>query len=187
MFNLLGGHHAHDFDEPIGLLTDCHRRIEKFLEILHRVACAYGEKPLDQQAAAAVRTAQHYFTHAAPRHTADEEESLFPRMKAAAASQGQGCDALVLLHRDHDRADRLHAQVDMLLMMWLSPEAGGSLPPDRLAELTTLLDTLRDLYRDHIHVEEAEVFPLAGKLLSAHEFIAVGEEMRARRGLTPPG
>ena len=24
----------HDFDEPLGLLTDCHRRIEYFLDVL---------------------------------------------------------------------------------------------------------------------------------------------------------
>lgn len=191
MINLLGRNHDHGFDEPIGLLTDCHRRIEKFLELLQRIAHEYGDKPLDAQAADAVRTAQRYFAHAAPKHTADEEESLFPRMKAAAArgevAQGKGCDALARLHDDHEHADRLHARVDALLGAWIDQPGGGTLPPAQAAELATLLHTLRELYRGHIHTEEAEVFPLASTLLSATELTAVGEEMRARRGLTAPG
>ncbi|MCC6228425.1 MAG: hemerythrin domain-containing protein [Phycisphaerales bacterium] len=186
--NILGHAPGHDFNEPIGLLTDCHRRIEKFLEMLQRAAREYGDKPLDTKAADAVRTAQRYFAHAAPKHTADEEESLFPRMRAAAArgrvggAQGTGCDAIARLEGDHAHADRLHAQVDVLLEAWLRD---GSLPPERFAEVGSLLATLRELYRDHIHIEEAEVFPLAGSLLSPSDLSAMGSEMRARRGQTP--
>lgn len=185
--NILGHAPGHGFDEPIGLLTDCHRRIEMFLEVLQRAAREYGDKPLDTKAADAVRTAQRYFAHAAPKHTADEEESLFPRMKAAAArggTHGKGCDALARLEGDHAHADRLHARVDVLLEAWLRD---GSLPPGPAAELAALLDTLLELYRGHIHTEEAEVFPLACTLLTTSELTAVGEEMRARRGLGRAG
>lgn len=185
--NILGHAPGHGFDEPIGLLTDCHRRIEMFLEVLQRAAREYGDKPLDTKAADAVRTAQRYFAHAAPKHTADEEESLFPRMKAAAArggTHGKGCDALARLEGDHAHADRLHARVDVLLEAWLRD---GSLPPGPAAEVAALLDTLLELYRGHIHTEEAEVFPLACTLLTTSELTAVGEEMRARRGLGRAG
>jgi len=50
-------------------------------------------------------------------------------------------------------------------------------------ELVVVLDELPGLYRGHIHTEDTEVFPLAGKLLSDQELSAVGSEMRARRGL----
>lgn len=180
--NILGRAPDHGFDEPLGLLTDCHRRIEKFLELLQRVAREYAGIPLDSGAADAVRTAQRYFAKAAPKHTADEEESLFPRLKAAAAASGTGCDAIARLQGEHAHADQLHAQVDGLLEAWLEK---GSLPTERLAELSALLGDLRELYREHIHIEEAEVFPLAGSLLSASELSAVGSEMRARRGLAP--
>lgn len=188
--NILGRTPDHGFDEPLGLLTDCHRRIEKFLELLQRIAREYDDKPLDAQAVDAVRTAKRYFAHAAPKHTADEEESLFPRMKAAAARGGahaQPCGALARLEHDHEQADALHAKVDVLLEAWLDLPSGGILPPPlppaKAAELTALLHTLRELYRGHIHTEEAEVFPLAGTLLTPNELTAVGEEMRARRGL----
>lgn len=184
-----GQGHDHDFDEPIGLLTDCHRRIEKFLEILQRVAREYSGRPLDAKAADAVRTAKRYFSYAAPKHTADEEKSLFPRMKAAvAAGKTPPCEALARLEDDHQHADAMHARVDTLLGLWLGGsevEGGGAavLPPGQAAELSSLLDSLRELYRDHIRVEETEVFPLAGRLLTAPDLAEMGQEMRARRGL----
>ncbi|MBL9148117.1 MAG: hemerythrin domain-containing protein [Phycisphaerae bacterium] len=181
--NILGHTPDHDFDEPIGLLTDCHRRIEMFLELLQRAVREHAGAPLDTPTAAAIRNAQQYFAKAAPKHTADEEESLFPRLRAAAATQGQDCSAIVRLEGDHEQADRLHAQVNGLLEGWLSD---GSLPAERFTELGTILATLRELYREHIHLEEAEVFPLAGSLLSPTDLSAVGSEMRARRGLRPP-
>ena len=34
----IGGRPEHGFDEPLGLLSDCHRRIERFLGVLAAVA-----------------------------------------------------------------------------------------------------------------------------------------------------
>jgi hemerythrin-like domain-containing protein len=180
MLNILGRSPDHGFDEPLGLLSDCHRRIEHFLELLLKVSDQWQGRALDEHAAEAVHRALKYFAYAAPRHTADEEESLFPRMKAAARARGERTEALERLESDHDRADPLHAQVDRLFNDWLRD---GSLAPEGAAELRGVLATLRELYRGHIHVEDAEVFPLAGRLLSHAELQEVGGEMRARRGL----
>jgi hemerythrin-like domain-containing protein len=180
MLNILGRAPDQGFDEPLGLLTDCHRRIESFLEVLMRVAREYAGRPLDDRGAEAVATARRYFLHAAPRHTADEEESLFPRLRAAAAARGEPCPAVAGLEADHERADGLHSRVDGLLDAWLRDR---TLPAGRSAELRSLLDTLRELYREHIGVEERDVFPLAGRVLSAAELSEVGSEMRGRRGL----
>ena len=72
------GGKTHSFREPTGLLSDCHRRIEMFLGSLVRVA-QLVEKPLDADARTAMETSLHYFREAAPKHTADEEESLFQK------------------------------------------------------------------------------------------------------------
>lgn len=181
--NILGRTPDHGFNEPLGLLTDCHRRIEMFLELLQRAVRDHADPPpapLDTRTAEAIRNAQRYFAKAAPKHTADEEESLFPRLRAAAATQGKDCDAIARLEGDHEQADHLHAKVDALLETWL---CNGSLPAERFTELGSILVTLRELYREHIRVEEAEVFPLAGSLLSPSDLSAIGSEMRARRGL----
>lgn len=181
----IGGHSPdHGFDEPLGLLSDCHRRIERFLEVLTRVAREFQGRELSPQAAEAVRVAQRYFAQAAPRHTADEEESLFPRMRVAAAASGARCDAIERLEGDHSHASTLHARADALLERWLR---GGPLAAPSSAELITVLEQLRELYAAHIRVEDHEVFPLAGRLLSAEAIADVGREMRARRGIPDPG
>lgn len=180
--NILGRGPDHGFDEPLGLLTDCHRRIESFLGILLRVARERRGQTLDPQHAEAVRKAQSYFAQAAPRHTADEEESLFPRVRAASTGGADSLAALDRLHAEHDRADAMHTRVDGLLTAWLRD---GTLPVDRAAELNGLLESLETLYREHIHVEESVVFPLAGRVLSGDDLARVGAEMRDRRGLTP--
>src|SRR5215472_18065664 len=74
------GSKSHSFSEPTGLLSDCHRRIEMFLTTLESVA-SLVDKPLDKQAQTALESALRYFREAAPKHTADEEESLFPRLR----------------------------------------------------------------------------------------------------------
>lgn len=181
MLQILGRTPDHGFDEPLGLLSDCHRRIERFLDVMLRIARDHAGGALPPDAAEAVRKACRYFAHAAPKHTADEEESLFPRMRAAAAAKRQPCEAVERLEDDHERATPLHERVNALFDEWLSV---GSLPPERASELGTLLETLRELYRAHIHTEDSTIFPLAGKLLSAQELAAVGSEMRARRGLS---
>lgn len=183
MLNILGRSHDHGFDEPLELLADCHRRVEKFLDVLCRLARERNGGPLGPGEAEAILGVQRYFGHAAPRHTADEEESLFPRMKAAAEATGRVCPAIVGLQDDHARAEQMHARVDVLLSDWLRD---GTLAGDRAQVLTSLADTLRELYRAHICVEETAVFPLAAELLSAADLSSVGSEMRARRGLRAP-
>lgn len=73
------GAHAHSFSDPTGLLSDCHRRIKMFLGSLQHVAEVI-DRPLTDDARAALESALRYFRESAPKHTADEEESLFPRL-----------------------------------------------------------------------------------------------------------
>ena len=72
------------FDDPIGMLKDCHRRIEHFLNILCTVAERVGDRSLTEEEHSAVKAALQYFHTGGERHTLDEEESLFPRLAGAA-------------------------------------------------------------------------------------------------------
>lgn len=180
MLQILGRSPDHGFDEPLGLLSDCHRRIEHFLGVFERVAREFRNCALSAAAAEAVRTARRYFSHAAPKHTADEEESLFPRMKIAAHARGASCEAVDRLNSDHQEANGLHARADALFEEWLRE---GLLSAPQTQELLELLERLRTLYEAHIRVEDHEVFPLAAELLSAEELASVGHEMRNRRGI----
>ena len=78
---VIGAKRESDFTDPIGMLGDCHRRIEMFLNVLVRVAEQAQGEALNEEQRGALETALRYFREAAPKHTADEEESLFPRLR----------------------------------------------------------------------------------------------------------
>lgn len=161
----------HDFDEPLGLLSDCHRRIERFLEVLRKVAADSPEDlPLNYRQA--LKSALDYFEEAAPKHTADEEHSLFPRL----AGNPEAARTIRELQADHQRADQLHARVNTICRRWLSE---GVLA-DR-EQLCQALDSLAELYAEHIQTEDSRLFPLAAELLSYEALAEVGREMAARR------
>ena len=67
---VIGAKRESDFSDPIGMLGDCHRRIERFLNALLTVAtCAKGG-PLTNEQQTALATSLRYFREAAPKHTA---------------------------------------------------------------------------------------------------------------------
>jgi hemerythrin-like domain-containing protein len=171
-----------DFNDPIGLLEDCHRRIEKFLDVLVSLANQSQGKALTSEQRAAAETSLRYFREAAPRHTADEEQSLFPRLRA---SQHQDAaeilSSLDHLHTDHASAVINHQAVDELFRRWLTD---GVLTTQDFTHLTSLLQSLRDMYAEHIREEETQLFPNAARLLTTSDLQAVGSEMAKRRGLS---
>ena len=174
------GQRAESFANPLGLLTDCHRRIEMFLRALITVCEQSSDGRLNADQRDALEKSLTYFREAAPKHTDDEEESLFPRMRRVESAEVRAALAQVEgLEREHRVADELHAQVDKLGRQWLSAD---SLPPAELAEIRTALSELKEIYDRHIAIEDEQVFPLARKVLAAEEQKKVGEEMAARRG-----
>ena len=173
---------AHDFDEPLGLLSDCHRRIEHFLRVLISVDAQAHGGPLTEAHRGALDGSLRYFSVAAPRHTADEEVSLFPRLRDS--GDAAAAEALALLDRleqDHHEADTHHAAVEGLVKRWLAED---SLPPAEAAELRERLARLQALYERHISVEDREVFPAAARVLDEAQIHQIGREMAARRQLT---
>ncbi len=112
------------FDDPIGMLKDCHRRIEHFLNILCIVAERPGDRSLTEEEQSAVKAALQYFHTGGEHHTADEEESLFPRL--CGASEKSDMEVIERLERDHAHAAELHESVDWLYTAWIS---AGALEP----------------------------------------------------------
>ncbi|MEX0877060.1 MAG: hemerythrin domain-containing protein [Phycisphaerales bacterium] len=172
------------FDQPFELLIDCHRRIEHFLAVITRVVEAYGSSVLDDQAHRALHTAGVYFRESAPRHTADEEDSLFPRLRALG---GPEADEMLRgaqrLERDHTRADEMHAELDGFLRSWVGD---GRIPEHDVGRATELLGELEALYREHIAYEDTVLFPSASKALPEEQVREIGREMALRRGLRVP-
>ena len=169
----------HNFTQPLGLLTDCHRRIEYFLGVLITVTGRTHGGLLTPAQRAEIEAALVYFATASPKHTADEEESLFPRLRDTHDPAARRALKFVeQLERDHDIAERHHQAVDDLLRRWL---ADGGLERGQTAKLRGHLAALQSLYRRHIDIEDRELFPAAARLLSATQIADIGREMAARR------
>lgn len=161
------------FDDPLGMLRDCHRRIEQFLAVLCRVAERACGRPLSDEEKAVVGEALIYFRTGGQRHTADEEESLFPRLRDAHALAG-----IDRLEDDHREAAQLHQDLDRLFAEW----AASDIPRAGLCEaLREKTGRLRGIYTGHIEEEEMVVFARAARVLDETAIQAIGEEFRARR------
>lgn len=170
-----------DFNQPIEMLKDCHRRIEHFLGLLSKVNEQFGAGELTDEARRALDASLNYFAKSAPRHTADEEQSLFPCLRSSPSPEvGEAMAELDGLERDHRRAEICHALVDQLARQWL---ATGRMEQQQRASLRAALDELTALYADHIRLEEQRVFVLASRILSAEQLRTIGTQMRQRRAV----
>jgi hemerythrin-like domain-containing protein len=174
------GAQAHNFSDPTGLLSDCHRRIEMFLGVLERVASVI-DRPLTEDTRPALESALRYFREAAPKHTADEEESLFPRLRQMHLPEIEDAiERLEPLEHDHVLAASLHAEVEELGQRYI---AVGSLESPGAEAFRKAIASLVSIYKQHINIEDSLVFPLAARALSAAEKAAIADEMAARREL----
>lgn len=172
------GAKTHNFSDPTGLLSDCHRRIEMFLGTLAAVGKVIDQPPAEETMRS-LQGALQYFRQAAPKHTADEEESLFPRLRGMHDSEVKSAlSALDQLEKDHHTVSPLHAEIERLALKYLQT---GSLSDDEAEAYRAAVRNLQETYREHIQIEDSEVFPIAARLLSAPEKSAIAQEMAARR------
>jgi hemerythrin-like domain-containing protein len=171
---------ARSFNDPTGLLSDCHRRIEMFMRSLGAVANAL-DSPATEESRRALETALRYFREAAPKHTADEEESLFPRLRAVHSSEVDAAFSnLDQLEDDHRWAETLHARVETLGLEYLSR---GELTHEHIEDFRSSVAQLSTMYQRHIAVEDGLLFPLAEKTLSDAEKQEIAREMASRRAV----
>ena len=185
MFIQIGTPPDHGFRQPLGLLSDCHRRIERFLAILSTTADEVGGAPLTPRHRADLVAALHYFDTALRIHTADEEESLFPRLRASSdPAAAEAFELIELLEADHRDVEERHRAVDALVRWWIAADA---LDATSLGTLREHLATLQEIYGEHIAVEDCQLFPAAARALSAAQIAEIAREMAARRRLTPHG
>lgn len=164
------------FDDPIGMLTDCHRRIEHFVDVLCVVVERAPHRTLNDEEMRAVEAALEYFRVGGSRHNADEEESLFPRLGGRAGEES--LVELDGLKHDHEVAGSLHAEVDSLYRRWI---AVGMLDTADWQDLLVATQKLKALYSAHIQVEEQVVFPRAARTLDEETLQLIGQEFKNRR------
>ncbi len=141
----------------------------------------HGADAQAQQAATAVI---RYFDSAARQHHEDEEQDLLPAMIEAMA----GSDAVCLrelsetLAAQHRRLEALWAEVRRELQPIGAGGADGG--PGRAVGLdATAVTALVNGYREHIALEEAQLLPMAARLLDDAALRRMGSAMRRRRGI----
>jgi hemerythrin-like domain-containing protein len=164
------------FDDPLGMLADCHRRIERFLSILCGVAQRAQGRPLSGEEHEAIEAALGYFREAGPRHNRDEEDSVFPRLRERGADEV--LDKMSRLESEHSEASALHDEMARLYSRWI---ADGHLSTGDELRIKSIATRLLDIYREHIRIEEEIVFPCAARLIAPPELAAIGAEFKARR------
>ncbi|NUN13657.1 MAG: hemerythrin domain-containing protein [Myxococcales bacterium] len=172
------GGQRRDFSNPMEVLGDCHRRIERFLGVLNEAANASG-RPLTAEEDDVLQRVSRFFQQAGVRHVQDEEESLFPRLQK---KSGAAVEAVIAqctaLETDHHSADQLHTEVDRIIDLW---RAQNGLSPTDAQTFRTAVDGLLAIYEPHIAYEDSMVFPLCSQVFTAEELNEIGQEMAARR------
>jgi hemerythrin-like domain-containing protein len=176
MAALTGGKLDCAFDDPISILKDCHRKIKRSLHVLWVIADRAVGRELTAEETAAVRSAIDCLCVDGTRHTADEEQSLFPRLRAKSITGDS--EELGVLEDIRRQADPLHAMVEALYSAWISV---GALRLENQLKLQSCTEQLKSLFERHIQIEEQVVFPRAQRTLDRPTIAAMGQEFRARR------
>ena len=140
-------------------------------------------RALSEDESRSLSTALRYFRNAAPRHTADEEESLFPRIRACGGAEvAAALERVEALEADHTRANQLHADVDRIFSKWQC----AAISAEQEEQLRRDLAELEALYSEHIRIEDDVLFPFADRLLDSEARLEIGREMAGRRGVRIP-
>jgi hemerythrin-like domain-containing protein len=162
-----------DESDAIDLLLGCHTRIRHFTSVALKLSQPGAPADQVRSAAAAVHK---YYSQALPLHEADENDSVYPRLKAALAGAptdplAEANQAMVDQHRTINRT------VASLLPQWQRSMDDAGAAPATAAEAAEL----DAAWRDHLGLEERLIFPALRERLSTEDRHAIRQEMQDRR------
>ncbi len=172
------------FDEPVEMWLACHERVLRFCNLLERLRLHVAQHGADAEALQSATSIRRYFNEAAPRHHADEEADLFPRLLRWLAEP----PAVV----SPDDETRTRAAIDALMaehrsneVLWSSLDAVlEQIERGVAAQLDAgQVEKFGRTYRHHIEVEEGVVMPAMKRAFSAADWKAIGSAMAQRRGV----
>ncbi|MDR1968017.1 MAG: hemerythrin domain-containing protein [Burkholderiaceae bacterium] len=163
------------FDQPFEMLTACHERVQRSLDLLRRVRQHVAQHGHDANSRSAVGDVLRYFDIAAPLHHEDEELHLFPPLRVHPDEQVRA--AVARLEDEHRQMHVAWSRLRQLLLRWRDDAAPTPpAPPD-----DALIDAFIALYPPHIALEEVLLYPAAQAALDAATQTRMGGEMAARR------
>lgn len=165
------------FEAPFEMLTACHERVERMLDLLSRLQVHLTEQGCDEQARSAAVDVLRYFDLAAPQHHLDEELHVFP---AVLALQAQPLRQLVeRLQREHLEMERLWALVRQTLERVTHADAQSWISLNDADKAA--MAAFAAIYQDHIRDEESLVYPAAQQALVKDQLQAMSLDMVRRR------
>ena len=168
------------FEDPLGVLRACHRRIAERLDLLERLPEHVAMHGADASAQSAAQRVLNYFDRAAAHHHQDEEEDLFPMLREARGRAGwddRVLEALEQLTLEHERLAWHWTRVRPSLVSLARGQQAATLRTEDLVRA----------YRAHMAVEDEWIFPVAAQVLDHGELRRLGLAMQQRRGLSPRG
>lgn len=165
------------FEVPLEMLAACHHRVESQCTTLQRLVAHLKSHGTDDDARVAAAAVLRYFDIAARDHHADEEVDLFPALIESMAGSDASCIRTLVesLQVDHRALESYWSRLRVALLKIAAGEPQVLLAGD-VAPLITL-------YEQHMAREEAELLPMASRLLSDLALDRVGRAMRERRGI----
>jgi hemerythrin-like domain-containing protein len=181
--NVLPGHRSPAVgpEAPFEMLEACHERVQRSLQLLHKLQTYLAHTGHDASAAQAAQDVLRYFNLAAPLHHQDEELHVFPPLlELQDATLTTAVHQLIADHRAMEAAWGPAAAVLQCIASGAASEAGCAWPPLTAAQ-TASLQKFADLYGPHIALEEGVVYPRARALLSAEALLAMSADMVRRR------
>ena len=170
------------YDDPVGMLLGCHRRIEKKLATLKNLCAHLSAKGIDAEASAAAQAVLRYFEAPAAYHHEDEEIDLLPLLEIRINDGGERERLVELdaqIREEHGEIDRIWARLRKPLE-GIAEGLMRTLPETDVQAFTVL-------YKRHIETEETVIVPLIRQWLRPEDFTALGRAMAARRGAPFPG
>lgn len=168
-----------DFDHPLDILDGCHGRIRRQCGLLRKLAAHVRFNGTDGEARDVAAFLLRFFGTSAANHHRDEEDDLFPALEHFAPSLELNAVRALLfrLRADHGKLEKRWA--DMRPRLAAMSEGGeGGLTED-------LAERFEETYLRHIELEEAELLPLARRVLPRDAVSRLGKSMSRRRGVTP--
>ncbi len=163
--------------DAVDMLLACHQRIRNFTSIAVRLAEIEGAGA--EEIANAAEAVHRYYTIALPLHEADENESVYPRLRVV-LSRDDDAKALELMIEQHGPIDELVAK---LVPLWNQLRTRPAMLARLQAELRDHAARLLQRWQEHLSLEEEIVFPLIRKSLSGNDLAAIRREMKLRRGV----
>lgn len=168
-------------EAPLEMLSACHGRVERQCATLRRLVPHLAAHGADEQARAAAAAVMRYFDTSGRQHHADEESDLFPALIESMAGSEAVCirELVDALRADHRALEAHWARVRAGLVRIAAGESATLAAAD--------VEALVGLYERHIAREEAELLPMAARLLDEGALAGIGRAMRARRGIPDGG